>query len=76
MKNDRVVVKGKRIGRSTYLDRVTHANTLYVKQEQARKCAEFIGRPDEKSVIQLLSGQAARAETEDEINQHRQLIHQ
>ena len=76
LKDGKVVAKGRRIGRSTYLDRVTHANALYVKPEQARKCAEFIIKPDVQSVIQLLSGRAARAETENEIDQRQQLIHQ
>src|SRR5699024_2922133 len=64
----------KRIGRSTYLDRVTHANALYVKPEQVRTCTEFIGKPDEQSVIQLLSGRAARVG--DETEQRREIIHQ
>ena len=74
LKDGKIVAKGKRIGRSTYLDRIMHANALYVKPEQARKCDEFIGKPDERSVIQLLSGRAARAE--DETEQRREIIHQ
>lgn len=47
LKDGKIVAEGRRFGRSTYLDRVMHVNALYVKPEQARKCIEFIGKPDE-----------------------------
>lgn len=76
LKDGKVVAEGRRIGRSTYLDRVTHANALYMTPEQARKCTEFIAKPNVQSVTQLLNGRAARAGAGDEVDQRRQLIHQ
>jgi len=76
LKDGKVVAEGRRIGRSTYLDRVTHANALYMTPEQERKCTEFIAKPDVQSVTQLLNGRAARAGAGDEVDQRRQLIHQ
>lgn len=63
MKDGKVVAKGRRIGRSTYLDGITHMNALYVKPERARR-AEFVS-----------NGRIARAHG-DETERRRGLIHQ
>ncbi|BCR88813.1 uncharacterized protein ACHE_50011A [Aspergillus chevalieri] len=74
LKDGKIVARGRRIGKSTYLDTVSYTNALYVKPEQARKCVELNAKPDERTILQLLSRRAVRAD--DETEQRREIIHQ
>lgn len=60
LKDGKVVAKGRRIGRSTYLDKVAHKDALYIKSEQARRTVEYTQR--QQAIGRMANRQIAKME--------------